>query len=378
MHPVNTLVVQVVTMLMGAVSLASAQGPAAATVGSQPAASSTTNPAELIAAPLKEQARSTKRQAQRDPLVRSGLTLPEPQLTFETTRGGGRATGTIGFVQQQSAGETSVLLAMSSPIGSDPDAETHPVDLRGLTNGASVTAGFSGARMFKTFSVSDITRICAGMAKEDCTAGKLQATHPDLSRQLLEAVFQRVPILYGATFTYGRNKFSFFDSTGTKQPPVERNNVEIEGTVGLLVNSRTNLLAFHVAYSDTYTASSDKTQLCRPLTGSAVSRCDAVVIGAPVEERAAIGTIEYRLQLPGERKFPVAFAPKFQFSAGMDGADDLTSFEVPVYFFQEKADPKATSTAPKLNGGVSAGWRSDDGFQAYVFIGTTFRLFARD
>jgi hypothetical protein len=39
---------------------------------------------------------------------------------------------------------------------------------------------------------------------------------------------------------------------------------------------------------------------------------------------------------------------------------------------------KATSTAPKLNGGVSAGWRSDDGFQVYVFIGTTFRLFALD
>ena len=66
------------------------------------------------------------------------------------------------------------------------------------------------------------------------------------------------------------------------------------------------------------------------------------------------------------------------FRSGWTNTEDLKSFEVPVYFFQEKADPKATSTAPKLNGGVSAGWRSDDGFQVYVFIGTTFRLFALD
>jgi hypothetical protein len=372
----TTLVVRVIAMLMGPVSVASAQGPASAPAASQPAASVTV--AEAIAASAKAEGRSRKRQAQRDPLVRSGLTLPEPQLTFETTRGNGRATGTIGFVQQQLAGERSFLLAMSAPIGSSPDAEAHPIDLRGLTNGATLTVGFNSARMFKTFQVADITKLCEGIPKEDCTAGKLQDLHPELSRRLLDTVFQRIPLLYGATFEYGRNKFSFFNSTGTKQPPVERNDVEVEGTIGVLVNNRTNLLAFHVAYANTHTASFDKTQLCRPLAGSAVTRCDSAVIGGPIEERSAIGTIEYRWQLPGERKFPVAVAPKFQFSVGMDDVEDLQSFEVPVYFFQEKADPKAISTAPKLNGGVSAGWRSDDGFQAYVFIGTTFKLFARE
>jgi hypothetical protein len=378
MQPRNTLVLLVVALLMGAVSVASAQGPAPAPPGSQPTSSLMTVVAEAIAESAKEQGRSTKRQAQRDPLVRSGLTLPEPQLTFETTRGNGRATGTIGFVQQQAAGESSFLLAMSAPIGNSPDAESRPIDLRGLTNGAALTVGFNSARMFKTFSVSDITKLCAGIPKEDCTAGKLQEKHPELSRQLLNTVFQSVPLLYGATFTFGRNKFSFFDSTGTRQAPVVLNDVEIEGTVGVLVNKRTNLLAFHVAYADTHAASPDRTQLCRPLAGSVVTRCDAAVIGAPIEEQSVISTIEYRWQLPGERKFPVAFAPKFQFALGMDDAEDLKSFEVPVYFFQEKADPKATSTAPKLNGGVSAGWRSDDGFQVYVFIGTTFRLFALD
>ena len=373
MQPCNMLVIRVAAMLVGAVSVASAQAPAPA--GSQPTISLMTAAAEAMAESAKEQGRSTKRQAQRDPLVRSGLTLPEPQITFETLRGNGRATGTIGFVQQQAAGETSFLLAMSALIGGSPEAEAHPIDLRGLTNGATLTAGFNSARMFKTFAVSDITKLCAGIPKEDCTAGKLQETHPELSRQLLDTVFQGVPILYGATFSYGRNKFSFFDSTGTRQAPVERNDVEVEGTVGFLVNARTNLLAFHVAYASTHTASPDKTQLCRPLTGSVVTRCDSAVIGAPIEERSAISTIEYRWQLPGERTFPVAFAPKFQFSLGRDDAE-LKSFEVPVYFYQEKADPKATSTAPKLNGGVSAGWRSDDGFQVYVFIGTTFRLFA--
>ena len=378
MQSCNTLVVRVVALLMGAASAASAQGSAPTPAGPQPTGSLMAVAAEAIAESAKEQGRSTKRQAQRDPLVRSGLALPEPQLTFETTRGNGRATGSIGFVQQRLGGETSFLLGMSAPIGNAPDAEARPIDLRGLTTGATVTVGFNAARMFKTFSVSDIIKLCAGIPKEDCTAGKLQEKHPELSRQLLNTVFHSVPLLYGGTFTYGRNKFSFFDSTGTRQAPVARNDVEVEGTVGVLVNKRTNLLAFHLAYASTYTASPDRTQLCRPLTGSIVSRCDAAVIGAPVEERSAITTIEYRWQLPGERKFPVAVAPKFQFSLGMDDTEDLKSFEVPVYFFQEKADPKSTSTAPKLNGGVSAGWRSNDGFQVYVFIGTTFRLFALD
>ena len=88
-----------------------------------------------------------------------------------------------------------------------------------------------------------------------------------------------------------------------------------------------------------------------------------------------IGTIEYRVQLAGERKVPIAFAPKLQVALGVEGADDRTSFELPIYFFPDKADPDATTTAPKLNGGVSAGWRSDNGFQVSVFIGTTFKLF---
>lgn len=45
-------------------------------------------------------------------------------------------------------------------------------------------------------------------------------------------------------------------------------------SVGLVVNNRTSLLAFHVAYSVTYAASPDKTELCRLLAGSVVSRCD--------------------------------------------------------------------------------------------------------
>jgi len=375
MKPRHTFLILLVATLMGAAPVASAQGPATTPPESHAPASLLT---QAMAESAKEQARSTKRQAQRDPLVRSGLTLPEPQLSLETTRGNGRATGTIGIVQQHAAGETSFLVAMSAPIGSAPDAETHPIDLRGLTNGATLTAGFNSARMFKTFSVSDITKICAGIPMEDCTAGKLEEKHPELSRRLLDTVFHSMPILYGATFTYGRNKFAFFDSTGTRQAPIEHNDVQVEGSVGLLVDDRTDLLAFHLAYANTHTASSDKTQLCRPLTGSAVTRCDPAVIGAPSKERSTIGTIEYRWQLRGGRTLPVAFAPKFQYSHSMDDGDDVKSFEVPVYFFQEKPDPKATSTAPKLNGGVSAGWRSDDGFQVYVFIGTTFKLFAID
>ena len=373
MNSRTALVIPALALLIGAATVASAQqSPAPA--DPRPASSLTKAAADALSESVKEEGRSSKRQAQRDPLVRSGLTLPEPQLTFETTRGSGRATGTIGFVQQQTAGETSFLVAASAPIGSSDDAEAHPIDLRGLTSGATVTAGFNVARMFKTFPVEDIKAICKDIPKEDCTAGKLEETHPELSRRLLNTVFEGVPILYGATFSYGRNTFSFFDSTGASQAPVDRNDVEVEGTVGLLVNNRTNLLAFYVAYADIHVASPDETQLCRPLEGSDVTRCDDAVIGGPVQLRSAIGTIEYRWQLPGDRKFPVAIAPKFQFSLGLDGTHNLQSFEVPVYFFQEKVDSAAT--APKLNGGVSAGWRSDDGFQVSVFIGTTFKLFA--
>lgn len=168
MEPWNRLVLRVVAMLLSAASAAAAQGTSSAATQSVAAAESAL--AERLTASAKEEARSEKRQAQRDPLVRSGLTLPEPQLSFETTKGNGRATGTIGVVQQHRSGETSVLVAVSSPIGSAPDAEAHPVDLRGLANGATVSVGFNSAVMFKTFSVRDIVAICAGIPKEDCTA----------------------------------------------------------------------------------------------------------------------------------------------------------------------------------------------------------------
>lgn len=376
----NTFVTVVIATVMGTGSVASAQQSAAEPSTSQPTGSSM-SPADVISESvdsMKEQERSTKRQVQRDPLVRSGLALPEPQLTLETTKGDGRATGTIGLVRQNATGETSVLFAVSAPIGSSPDAESHSIDLRGLTNGATLKVGFNNARMFKTFSDRDIRALCSDTAKEQCTAGKLQDKDSELSKQLLSRVFMGVPFLYGATFTYGRNTFSFVDPTGTTQTPVVGNDVAIEGNFGLLVNRRTNLLAFGVAYADQHTASSDKTQLCRQLTGAIVTRCDTAVIGAPIEERSAVGTIEYRWQFPGERKIPIAVAPAFQFSLGMNKTQNQESFEIPVYFFQEKADPKATSTAPKLNGGVSAGWRSNDGFQVFVFIGTTFKLLALD
>ena len=322
----------------------------------------------------KEETRAVKRQVQRDPLVRSGLTLPEPQLSFETTKGKGRATGTIGVVYPRPGGEQTFLFAVSSPVGDSEEAQVRPLDLRALADAASVRVAFSGARMFRRFSVADIRRLCTGLPKEDCTAGKLEDKNPQLSQQLLATVFRRLPLVYAATFTYGRNEFSFFDQLGVEQEPVERNDVEFEGTLGLLVNRRTNLLAFHATYAQTHNASSDKTQLCRPL-GSTVMRCDPAIVGEPTGTRRAIGTIEYRIQFAGERRVPIALAPKLQFALGFDGADDVSSFEVPIYFFQEKVDASSASTAPKLNGGVSAGWRSDEGFQVSVFIGTTFRLF---
>ena len=361
--------------LLAAVSIA-LTSPAAA---QQPAAAgSPAQPGAIFQPALearKEAEQSKVRQAQRDPLARSGLTLPEPQLTLETVKTQGRATGTIGLVGQQTQGEYNIVFAMSAPIGSSDDAVARPLDLRGLTNGASLSIGFSGTSLFRSFDVGDIVKLCAGIPKEECTAGKLEEENSALSQKLLGTVFRNVPFLYGATFTYGRNKFTYFDAAGVRQPTADHNNLVIEGAFGLLVNQRRNLIAVAVAYSDTHVASPDKTQLCRPLPNTQLTRCDAATLGAPIEQTSAITTLEYRWQLTGEPRIPIAIAPKLQFALGMDGGDDLTSFEVPVYFFQEKADPKATSSAPRLNGGVAAGWRSDDGFEVYVFIGTTFRLF---
>lgn len=333
-----------------------------------------TSPDPLVVA-VKDISRPYKRQAQRDPLVRSGLTLPEPQLTLETTKGKGRATGTVGLVKQTLGGETTFGLAISSPIGDAPDAEARPLDLRGLSNGATVAFNVAGSTLFKSFRVQEVVGVCKqrSIPTEDCTAGKLEDTDPETSQALLNLAFRTVPLLYGASFVYGRNEFTFVDATGVRQEPVRHSDVQVEGSLGLLVNGRRDLLAFHASYSDTYSASSNKTQLCRPLPESSASRCDTVIIGGPSEERSLIGTIEYRWQKRGNSRLPLAFAPKFQFSVGLDETDDVTSFEAPFYIFQDK--PTDTKAAPKLNGGVTAGWRSDSGFQAAVFIGTTFSLF---
>lgn len=331
--------------------------------------------ATLVAA-AQQAGLAVKRQAQRDPRVRSSLALPEPQLTLETTKDKQKATASVGLVRHGASGETTFGLAVSSPIGDAPDAESSPIDLRGLTDGAMVSFNVSGSSLFKTFSVKDMVMVCSErqIAKEDCTAGKLQAAGDQKTADaLLDLAFKDLPLLYGASLSYGRNQFSFFDVAGTKQDPIRRNDLEAQVSLGFLVNERRDLLAVHLAYSNIFKASSNKTQLCRPLTNSNVTRCDAATIGGPNNPRSLIGTVEYRLQKRGDSRLPLAFAPRLQFAAGLDDADDVVSIEAPLYFFQDK--PKDATAPPKLNGGISAGWRSDIGFQAGVFIGATFSLF---
>ena len=317
------------------------------------------------------------RQLERDPVAKSGFTLPEPQIAFETTKGNGRATGTIGFAY----GATNFRTEVSSPIGDSEAAEAQPLDLTGLTDGATVEFSITHASLLKAFRVADIVRICtdAGIAKEDCTAGKLQDTSSPLSRALLKRVFRDHPFMFGASVRFGRNTFAFVDAQGTAQDPLARTDVGVEGSFGWLLNRRTRLLGLHLQYSSDYQASTDQTQLCRPLPATEVLRCDPAIVGAPVQAKAAIATIEYKWQLARERAKGrtagpvIGFGPRLQLSKDFDDTDDIASFELPVYFFQEKLEEGA-SAVPKLNGGLSAGWRSDTGFQAYVFIGTAFKL----
>jgi hypothetical protein len=318
------------------------------------------------------------RQLERDPVGKSGFTLPEPEISFETTKGKGRAHGTIGFAH----GATNFRTQVSSPIGDSQDAEAQPLDLTGLTDGATVEFSITHASLLRAFNVEDIVRLCtdAGIAKEDCTAGKLQDTNSPLSQALLKRVFRDHPFVFGASVRFGRNTFAFVDAQGTAQAPRRKNDVGVEGSFGWLLSRRTRLLALHLQYSSDYQASPDTTELCRPLSGTTVVRCDPAVVGEPNHARAAIATMEYKWQVAREDqdgRSPggpvIGFGPRLQLSKGLDEADDIMSFELPVYFFQEKL-AETSSRAPKLNGGLSAGWRSDTGFQAYVFIGTAFRL----
>jgi hypothetical protein len=317
------------------------------------------------------------RQLERDPVAKSGFTLPEPQITFETTKGHGRATGTIGFA----SGATNFRTDVSSPLGDSETAEAQPLDLTGLTDGATVEFSITHASLLKGFRVADIVRICtaAGIAKEDCTAGKLQDTNSPVSQALLKRVFREHPFMFGASVRFGRNTFTFVDAQGAAHDPQAKTDVGVEGSFGWLLNRRTRLLGLHLQYSRDYQAAADQTQLCRPLPGTEVLRCDPAIVGAPVQAKAAIATIEYKWQLARERTNGhtagpvIGFGPRLQLSKGFDDTDDIASFELPVYFFQERLD-EGSSAVPKLNGGLSAGWRSDTGFQAYVFIGTAFKL----
>ena len=162
MRNFSTLIVSLLCVVGLSDSQAWAQEPAKA----EPA------PDPILVSTVKDLARPFKRQAQRDPLVRSGLTLPEPQVTLETTRGKGRATGTIGLVKQHLNGETTLGLAVAAPIGDADDAEARPLDLRGLSNGATVTFNVAGSSLFKRFDNDDVINLCTDrkIAKEMCTA----------------------------------------------------------------------------------------------------------------------------------------------------------------------------------------------------------------
>lgn len=110
----------------------------------------------------------------------------------------------------------------------------------------------------------------------------------------------------------------------------------------------------------------DKVTLCPPASGPAPVACTTAAAGPPDRDESLLLSLGLKHRFYGRsgKLLNLAVSPLVTY----DALDDVWGVDLPVYFF---SDGKSG-----LNGGLRAGWRSDDKDVAFgIFIGSSFNIF---
>ncbi len=318
--------------------------------------------------PQQKEARERTRQAVDQPEPSSPLALAKPKLSLEATKDAKKVVGSVGLAWKDNAFDVT----FSGPIGEEAP-EASPLTLDGLANGAFVQIGFTGAHAVKgAWTSADVDAMQAmckklGMAN-DCDTSSMK---PSDRARFLRLYMYKVPTYYGLHAKLGRKKFDFATKDRLGSDVSESHNaLSVVGSVGVLTPQFWFVVG-HVEAQRYYKAGGKPQQLCVPFlvdnaAVSGVTTCRTTTVGAPKSVTETVLTLEGRRIFVGHG---LGLNPTLRYGV----EERVTTFEMPVYFFQEKAD-SAKNPVPGLNGGISAGWHSEQGFVVRAFVGVAFGL----
>ena len=318
--------------------------------------------------PVQDAQLSDSRAIVDNPTASTPFALPAPQVTLETLKEGTEASATIGYARRQ----TTFRATFRSPIGKDPAAEASPLLLTGLSDSSNVEFAVTQIRLFKQYRDTDVLGFCEkfGVPASKCSDAAFAAT-PDRRRQFLGIALHTMPMLFNARVKVGRQRFDYRDPSTLARGTDRHTDYWFGVSWGTLVAPATSRPC--TSTTSTSTSPGRSTELCTPIGETGALRCDNAVLGGPTLSEGAVLTLEWRY-MAAQPSPPVAGKPAFGLAARFrrDFERDISSFEVPIYFLQQRRDKQTTPVT--LNGGVNAGWESDQGFVARIFIGAGFRL----
>jgi hypothetical protein len=311
-----------------------------------------------------------------DPTMKSSVSAPNAQIALEGTNDQGTVTGRIGIYVHEVVLETK----LSAPIGKTA-SEANLIDLDGLPNKG--TADFGATWMIWNPTADSVKQraACAsyltgeGIAKDGAEADTLLLKTTDKGEiaypctrlalkgkyrdQFDKAVNWGTPVLVTGRAKVGRQQYDYADPPLFNDANVVHTSYGFNGAVGVIIPTG-DFIQASFQYQKGYNEQ-DSEQVCTPITGSTSSHCRDIAVGAPTAQLKKIVQLEARI-------FPslsVGFNPKFAY----DFVKSAVSLQMPIYMFHAKEGG--------LNGGVTAGWRSDTrSFKVALFVGQVFTLIA--
>lgn len=251
-------------------------------------------------------------------------------------------------------GQGQFQLSLSAPV--DSNNEATPISLLGLPRGASAKLGFNRLlwRGPNASEQREAEKLCSdrGIAIVDCTVRKVP---PDLSERLADLEhLNDIPWFFGGDVGVERASFRFLDRATLAARTEDHESVTASGRLGYF-SSAFGFVIGSYTFKNAFSPAGAQTQVCRPIEGTASTRCDSAVIGPPGEKQLHVVGVELR-------RFMASTAAAIAPSVQRDLNKGVTSVDVPVYFIRN-------STGAPI-GGVRFGWRSDTKeVTALAFVG---------
>ncbi|MFL5576387.1 MAG: hypothetical protein ACJ79S_10510 [Gemmatimonadaceae bacterium] len=296
--------------------------------------------------------------ANREPRLQSVLRSPANalQLSGATDTKNKTVQAQLGWLGSGLAGATAGFsVSVQGPLDEGED-ETRLADLTGLSNVTTAAFNVSWFRWTPNVDLRALRAACAKIRADHeeelkeyppgditwCFAGSRRVPQSDWSGLDTAIVYVGRPLTLAASVKIGRQRFKFADATTLGDSSADRTPWSVGGAGGVYFPR----LALLVSPSFEYARSSKarrSAQLCRPLDTAGALECRTTPLGAPEEKERQVAGLDLRRFF--SPTLGVALESRYDFR------DRITAIEVPVYFLRDKAG---------LNGGVSAGWSSDE------------------